>query len=292
MTRPTVRIGGALQGGGGGGGTCEPATAWNADWTPIYDRDFTALSDEDILPGGDGNVAIDGKTWYVRNVAKMITLDVGPMAGGLKIGLSPSAPASSWFNGTRTAPSLELEISELLDGTAFENRNDVEMRVRAKLAFPTPLSGSLAEVVSLGVETKTYDANQRFQIYQGGVSGNNDYRRVFTNFPGTLRRGDIDLIDSDLAYFPNVLGISLLENYVMSEYSDSDAGEVTDDLKTAAAFAHTAAIIASDPTDTKRHFLYLSYAKESGASLATYLTLEHLRIEARLSPRGVGVFVP
>ncbi len=165
----------ACGGGDGGGGGGDGGT----EWTTLYDRDFSTLAGADILPGGDGNVTIDDLTWYVRNVAKMASLGVGPTAGGLKIGLSPSAPDSSWFNGTRTAPSLELEISELLEGTDFENRNDVELRARAKIAFPTPLSGSLDEVITVGLETKTYDATQRYQIYQGGVSGNNDYRRLF-----------------------------------------------------------------------------------------------------------------
>jgi hypothetical protein len=285
MTRPTVQ-GGGSGGSGGGGTTFDPA------WIPLYDADFSALADEDVKPDSDGNIVIDGKTWYARNVSKMDTLDVGPTAGGFKIGLSPAAAGSSWFNGTRTAPSLELEISEVLAGTDYESRADVELRIRAELAFPTPLASAVDEVISIGLETKTYDAAQRYQIYQGSAFGSATYRRVITNFSGTLRRGDVDLLNTDLAYFPNVLGISILENYVKSEYSENASSEVSDDLKTAATLATTPAIVASDPSDLKRHFFFFSYAKISGTSLATYLTLKRLRIEARFSPRGIGVFVP
>ena len=41
---------------------------------PLYEQDFSTLSDADILPGGDETSLLMAKTWYARNVAKMDSL--------------------------------------------------------------------------------------------------------------------------------------------------------------------------------------------------------------------------
>jgi hypothetical protein len=281
-------------GGGGGGGTCEPATAWSADWTPIYDRDFTALADADILPGGDGNITLDGKTVYARNVSRMASLDVGPIAGGIKLGLGAVSEASDYYGSTLNGPALEWGIAQFFTGTDFEGRNDVEMRFLWKVARTGTPNSAVFEHLTLGMRTSSHDGNKRIQILQGGTPGNTDARQVYTETSGSLSYGELVKDDADLAYTPNVLAAEFLENYLKMSYSSSASADIADTLIVQYATDRTAATqkLVKQAGASAEGLLFFAHGKSGGVAGITAITLAHLRVEARFSPRGLGAFVP
>lgn len=289
MTRPTIRIGGEVQ---GGGGTCEPATAWIADWTTLYDRDFTALADADILPGGDGSVTIDGLTWYARNVSKMSSLDVGATASGLRLG-TVGVATGNYYEADRTGPALELLLWRVLNGSEFEGRNDIELRVTSDATAQGAYSATVYESLGRGLASATYSVDRWAMSYQGGEPGVATRRRLYSAIAGTLLYGDASLNESDLAYFPNLAQIELVENYAKINYSSSGGAVVGDDLLTAQCVSRTSAQSwRQSSIDAQTTFFFFGYSRNSGSNSITSITLKRLRIEARFPPRGIGVFVP
>lgn len=287
MTRPTVRIGGEVQGGGGGA-----ATAWSADWTQIYDQDFSALADEDILPGGDGNVTIDGKIWYARNVSKMSSLHVGATHGGIKIGTVGGA-SGNYYQSDRTGPAIELMLWRLLDGTDFEGRNDVEFRVTSDAKAAGSYSSAVYESLGRGLSSATYAVDRWAMAYHGSEPAAPTRRRLYSDVAGTLLYGDATLTESDLAYFPNIAQIEMLENYAKISYSSSASAEIGDGLQNAQCVARTSSQnwrVSS--IDAQTTLFFLAYSRNSGSNSVTDVTLKRLRVEVRFSPRGLGVFVP
>lgn len=288
-----VRIDGALQGGGDGGGG--GGTDWSAEWTTLYDRDFTDLADADVKPGSDGDFPLDGRTVYARAVSRMASLDVGPTAGGLKLGLGAASESADYYGAALGGPAIEWKLSELFAGTDFEGRHDVEMRATWKLAQTGTPNSAVYEYRTVGLRSLDNNTNRRLQILQGGVPGNTDNRQVFTEATGTLAYGELIKDDADLAYTPNVLQAAWVENYLHMTYSPDASGDVGDtDLVSQYAADRTSLTqrLIKTAGAAGENILFFAHGKTGGVAGITSIILVHLRVEARFSPRGLGIFVP
>lgn len=267
------------------------STAWDPTWVPLYEQDFSTLSDADILPGGDGNITIDGKTWYARNVAKMDSLNVGASHGGIKIGINTADTSQyDYYGAVRSAPALEIKLANLLDGTEFQERNDIEIRVTSNVLIPSGLSTTIYEEFGRGLRQDASTAVNLYRNYQGSIPGNAVGRRLIQDFSGSLVRGDASIDSTELAYTPNVVRIECLENYARALYSSSASASIGDDLVLAATYYQSLPYLKVG--NIEDHYFYFSYAKSAGTPLATHYTLVGLRVEARFSPRGIGVRIP
>lgn len=280
-------LGGVFRLNSGGG-------MWDSEWTTIYDRDFSALADTDILPAGDGDFTLDGKTVYARNVSRMASLDVGPIAGGLNLGLGAVSESSDYYGSTLDGPALEWKLAQFFEGTDFEDRSDVEMRVRWKLAHSGSPDTSKYEHLTTGFRTSDHDVNRRLQVLQGGIPGNLDNRQVSTEITGSLAYGELAKDDADIVYMPNVLEAQWLENYCAFSYSASDSSEIGDDLIPQYAVERTAVNqrLLKQAGAPKEAIFFFAHGKNTGVAGFTNIILVHLQIFARFSPRGLGVFVP
>lgn len=293
MESLVLTINGTPVGSGGGGGS---STAWDPTWTTIFNKDFSTLSDEDVLPGGDGDITVDGKTWYARNVSKMLSLDVGSTHGGLKMGIDSAVAACQYHEGTFTGPGLELKLAHLFTGTDFEDRQDVELRVTSDVRIEGTPATPVTEYWSAMMRSPTYDANIRASVVRGGDNTNAGRFRAYAFEPGALVYGDSWLEHTDLAYFPNLLRFSYLENFLKTEYSSSASASIGDEdlinwLCYQRIFEHQK--LRKLIGDTKELQFALGYSKPSGGTGGvSAVILRALRVEARLSPAGVGVFVP
>jgi hypothetical protein len=293
MTRPTVRIGGAVQGGGGGGGDVTCGTAFDPAWISLYSADFSTLADADVLPGSDGNITVDGKTWYVRNVSKMDTLDVGALAAGLKMGIDPAAATGQYHDTTKTGPAVELRLGQLFAGTDFEGREDVELRVTSDMNFLG--SSSLEEYTAAMMTSSTVDSSIRASTVRGNAIGTPNRYRCLGAFPGSLVYGTNPIYEPTITYFPNIIRWTYFENYFKAEYSPDAAGVIGDeDLIQWVCYERNsnAQKLRKLVGDAKEATFGFGYTKISGTGGITELTLKALRIEARFSPRGIGAFVP
>lgn len=268
---------------------------WTPDWTTLYNRDFSTLDDADVLPGGDGDVMIDGKTWYARNVSKMDALDVGSSYGGVRIGIPAASAAGQYHEGTFTGPGLELRLSSFLAGTDFEHRNDIEFRITSDVRPEGAPGGTLTEYWAAMMRSPTFDGSLRATALRGGDHVSAERFRVYSFVPVAPFYGDTWLDHTELAYFPNVLRFSYLEHFLKFEYSETSTSSIGDDLLDAHCGERTsqAQKLRFKAGDAKEAMFAIGYSKPSGGTgVVSGLILRALRIEARLSPAGIGAFVP
>jgi hypothetical protein len=284
-----VFIDGREQGAGGGGGG---GGGWSADWTTLYDRDFTQLVPASVKPGSDGNFTLDGKTAYARNVSRMAALDVG--LDGLELTLGAVSESADYYGSTLVGPAVEWRIAQFFEGTPFENRDDVELMFRFLLDWSGTPNSSVFEHRTVGLRTSNHDINRRIQILQGGIPGNTVSRRLFTESAGQLAYGATTLSSTDLAYTPNVIEARFTENYLRVSYSASGSAQIDDLLVSAYALERPepSRRLVKKSGLAQEGMLFFGHGKSGGVAGLTSIMLKRLQAFARFSPRGIGVFVP
>lgn len=288
-----VFIDGREQGGGGGGGG-GGGTGWNAAWETLLDDDYSALADADILAGGDGARVIAGRTWIAQNTAQMTALAVGANAGGIRIGVGASA--LEYLDGSRTAAAMALDLAQLFAGSKFEGRNDVELRITPQTDYEGTFTTTPSfENLVIALQAKNaHDSGRRVNVLRGSESSNAGRRRCWwIGVQGTLAVGKQDYSNADLAYFPNILRLSLLENFFVGEFSTASDSEIGD------AMTHGITTNLNQSTNLwikealAANTLQFAFARRNAANgQLTAHKLVKLRIEARFSPRGIGAFAP
>jgi hypothetical protein len=274
---------GSSEGGGGG-------SSWSPAWTPIYSENFTSLTPAN-LAGADGERVINGVTWRAVNTAQMTSLAIG--SGGFLMGLGSTA--LEYIEGTRNAAALTLDLPQFFEGTPFEHRNDVELRVTVKKKYTGTLTGTPSfEHLGIHLQAFTADTSKRASILIGSESGNAARRRCwFYGVMGNLAVGKQDYSHTDLAYFPNVVRLSLLENFFVGEFSSSASSEIGDLMVhgITCTLNQTTNLLVKQTNSTAR--AQLAIARRSSASAQTTgYGVEAILVEARFSPRGIGSFAP
>ncbi|MDX1555209.1 MAG: hypothetical protein R3212_04215 [Xanthomonadales bacterium] len=76
----------------------------------LYEVDFTTLPNQDLTAGGDGDVTIDERTWYVANTGAATTFDI---LNGTGLRIFPDATATFWTGGNRTAPLVGIRLPDI-----------------------------------------------------------------------------------------------------------------------------------------------------------------------------------
>jgi hypothetical protein len=97
-------------------------------WSTVYEVDFSTLPTQDLIAGGA--FTIDGIGWTVENVAKVDVFAV-TNGTGLQINLK-EFQASTYYNGTRTAPIITAPIT-----TFFPAWDETLYRLRVSVGIPT-----------------------------------------------------------------------------------------------------------------------------------------------------------
>lgn len=87
-------------------GNLRISTQW--PWQTAYEVDFASLPT--LTASVDGNVTIDGKTWYAQNVINSAFVGI---INGLGMTITSSATSTDFFNTTRTLSNFSTKLSNL-----------------------------------------------------------------------------------------------------------------------------------------------------------------------------------
>jgi hypothetical protein len=224
----------------------------------------------------------------------MATLEVGPTAGGLRLGLGAASENADYYQATLVGPAVEWKIAQFFAGTPFENREDVEFGVRWELGWAGTPNSAQFEHRTIGFRANDNDSNRRMQLLQGGIPGNTVGRRSYTEAGGNLAYGVTSLTHSDLAYTPNVLEMLVTENYLRFSYSSTASSDIDDQLIAQYALERTNVVqrFVKVAGMTKEGVLFLAHGKNGGVAGLSEVSLKAMKIFARFSPRGLGTTVP
>lgn len=139
-----------------------PSTGSGGGWTTAYSADFSAMSTGGSAVLADGANTLDGKTWYVENAANADELRIVNSEG---LVIDPNATSSTNYNATRTAPNLQIKISDIVPAA---NPNDAaEIRVWAMLTT----TNQDADFENVGIGLTKFQSNDMSYISARGMSG-------------------------------------------------------------------------------------------------------------------------
>lgn len=302
MTRPTIRIGGEVQGcGGDGGGGGGGGTAPNLDWTEAYHQDFAGLADTDLTPGsGDGSRVIDGKTWRMFNAAKLPAAAVGATHGGIK--LSYTAAQQNRSEGNRDTGGMGIDVAHLLEGTDdFNLRTDSEFRISWRWAFHGAAISTTYDGRAGGIATPAWNAagnltaNKNVGVRQGSYGS---YPATLDRFTtrasmlpsGSLLTGKAAYTEADIvADYPNCCRLTVKAGRLVTlEYALAAADLDSASWVRAAYYldATIANTLIFDPALTSRAEFWFGLDRYYGAGTLGGVTLQELRAEGRASYRS------
>lgn len=178
--------------GGGGGST----------WTTAYTVDFSTLTAQNLLTGGDGAKTIDGKTWYLTNSgnAQTVYLNDGTHTG---LYIRCNSNSSNNTGTTLSGPAMYANLSSL---SSAVSRADYYNDVRVSFIFSQPHTpnanyeyAAVAFIDWPGSGTFVYNTIHRYAVewgYAGGLnrgngqicfSGSSVYGSSFSGTSGTYR---------------------------------------------------------------------------------------------------------
>lgn len=146
---------------GGEGGSPPGSTP---SWTELFDEDFSALPDQNLLTGGDGAKLINGKTYHLSQSSLLDAAEVGASAGGLLLTWKNNV-FGRWFTSSRVGPYVYIFLSELL-GTlprGKELRIDIDFSADARTSDESYYPGFLSST--------TYDATRMLGYHLGEFAG-------------------------------------------------------------------------------------------------------------------------
>jgi len=297
MTRPTVRIGGAVQSGGGGGGAVAP----NLDWTQTYYADFTALSDADLTPGsGDGSRTIDGKTWRMFNAAKLPAAAVGSTHGGIK--LSYTAAQQNRSEGVRDAGGMGIDVAHLLEGADdFNLRTDAEFRIAWRWGFHGAAISTTYDGRAGGIATPAWNAagnltvGKNIGVRQGTYATSpatvDRFATRAAMLPsGTLLTGKAVHTEADIAAdYPNCVRLTVKAGRLVALEYALAAADLDDAAWVRAAYyleTTLANTLIFDPTLSTRAEFWFGIDRYYAAGTLGGVVLQELRAEGRGSYRS------
>lgn len=128
------------------GGANGPVTIAATITRLLYEIDFSAFADTNLLTGGDGNKTIDGRTWVLANSANATAFSYGATPVGLRC--QPNTTATDFSQTVQTSPYLSITWSALL-GASFDASRSYLVQIHVS-EWTNPVTVSSNEII-LGV---------------------------------------------------------------------------------------------------------------------------------------------
>lgn len=300
MTRPTVRFGGAAQGGGGGKEviTVGPDIAWRT----VYVEDYTTLPDQDLSPSlGDGERLLNGRTLRLSNADKLVTAAVGASYGGLR--LTYTAGQQNRAEGLRNTGRVAYDLEQLLAGHAelFEKRSDTEIRISWRWGFYGAAISTTYDGRAGGITTASWNASggqdvgKTLFVRQGTYNNaTSSLHRVasITQPTGVRYQGKQIYTEADIPTdYPNCLRMTIKAGRIATlEYSEDPIAPTLDAASWKHAWSYIdtnlANMILIDARQVNKAEFWVGLDRFYASGTLGGVTLQELKVEARPSLRS------